>query len=142
MQANPETRIKLAALLSQSGDARAAVAELRRAVASEPDSTEALNNLAWLLATAADATVRDGAEALRLAEQACRLTANQQALPLGTLAAACAETGRFSEAIAAAQRAIALARASGDGHFAAVNEQLLAYYRAGKAFHEQKKPDR
>jgi len=41
---------------------------------------------------------------------------------IGALATAYAEAARFTEAVAATQKAIGLARAGGDARFAAVNE--------------------
>jgi len=55
---------------------------------------------------------------------------------LGTLAAAYAEAGRFSDAIKAAQKSLQLATATGDERSAAINRQLLGLYRAGKPYHE------
>jgi len=72
---------------------------------------------------------------LRLAEQACRLTSYKEATPLGTLAAAYAEAGRFADAATAAQKAIALAMATGNAQFASINQQLLKLYQAGKPYH-------
>ena len=51
--------------------------------------------LAWLLATHPDARVRDGAEAVRHGEQACKLTRYREAMLVGTLAAAYAEANRI-----------------------------------------------
>ena len=102
----------------------------------KPNWTEALNNLAWLLATCSDAAVRNGADAVRFAEQACRLTGYTRAQALGTLAAAYAEAGRFTEAATTAQKASEVARAGGDTRFAAVNERLARLYRAGRPYHE------
>ncbi len=92
--------------------------------------------MAWILATSADGAVRNGAEAVRLAERACQLTDHKQATPLGALAAACAEAGRFGGAIATAERAIALASTADNAAFADLNRQLLALYRAGTPYHE------
>ena len=72
---------------------------------------------------------------LRLAEQACRLTSYKEATPLGTLAAAYAEAGRFNDAATAAQKAIELATATGNTGFANINQQLLRLYQAGKPYH-------
>jgi Flp pilus assembly protein TadD len=132
-----EPRLELAALLYQTGDPRPAVAQLRQALLLKPDQTEALNNLAWILATCSDDQVRDGAEAVRCAARACQLTAFKQASVVGTLAAAYAEAGRFPEAVATAETAVRLATADGDTQFAAVNQQLLMLYRAGKPWHEK-----
>jgi Flp pilus assembly protein TadD len=130
-----EARSQLASLLYQTAKFGEAVAEYRQLVAAKPDQPEALSNLAWLLATSPDSAVRNGTDAVRFAEQACRLTGYQRAPMVGSLAAAYAEAGRFTEAVVATQRAIELAQSSGDSRFAAVNEQLLSLYRAGKPYH-------
>ena len=70
---------------------------------------EALNNLAWVLATSPKAELRNGAEAVRLAERACELTHYGEPLFIGTLAAAYAEAGRFPEAVTTAEKAEQLA---------------------------------
>lgn len=131
-----EARMKLAALLYQTGDPRQATVQLRRVLALKPDYAEALNNLAWLLATSSDDRVRDGAEAVQRAERACQLTGFKQAGMVGTLAAAYAEAGRFAEAVAAAESAVKLATTAGDTQFADVNQRLLTLYQAGKPWHE------
>jgi len=130
-----EARSQLASLLYQTAKFGEAVAEYRQFVAARPNEPEVLSNLAWLLATSPDSAVRNGTDAVRFAEQACRLTGYQRAPMVGSLAAAYAEAGRFTEAVAATQRAIELAQSSGDSRFAAVNEQLLSLYRAGKPYH-------
>jgi Flp pilus assembly protein TadD len=133
---NAEARLQWAALLRGNGDFRGAVEQCRQALAAKPDSVEALNNLAWMLATHPDADVRNGAEAVRFAERACHLTANTNALILGTLAAAYAETERFTNAVTAAEKAVELAQAGGNIQFAAMIQQLLRLYRARLPYHE------
>jgi len=135
LRPDTETRLQLATLFVQSGKPREAVAEYCEVLVSRPDLPEALNNVAWLLATCADATVRNGAEAVRLAERAYRLSGNAQPRELGTLAAAYAEAGRFPEAVAAAQKAVDAARAGGNDQLAAMSEQLLNLILAGKPYH-------
>jgi tetratricopeptide (TPR) repeat protein len=112
----------------------------REAVRLAPDWPPALNGLAWLRATCPDATVRDGPEAVRLAEHACAVAGRRNPALLDTLAAAYAEAGRFPEAIHAAQEAIALARTTGDE--AAVNqaETLLGSFQSGRPFRENPLP--
>jgi len=122
--------------LHQTGHWRESMAELWHVLALEPDSVEALNNLAWLMATAPDPSLRDGAGAVKLAEQALRLPPAPNLCVPGTLAAAYAEAGQFSNAVATAEKAIQEETASGQSRFAALNEQLLRLYRAGKPFHE------
>ncbi len=134
----PDLRMRLdyATLLHQTGDLRESVAQLRQALLLQPDSVEALNNLAWLLATASDNTLRDGVEAVRCAERAARLPPVKEMCVPGTLAAAYAEAGRFPEAVATAEKAVEMETAAGETRFAAINRQLLRFYRAGKPFHE------
>src|SRR5204863_1054313 len=69
-----ETRLQLAALHYQTGEFQEAVTQLQQAVQAKGDLPEALNNLAWLLATCADDHTRNGVEAVRSAERACHIT--------------------------------------------------------------------
>jgi Flp pilus assembly protein TadD len=130
-------RLELANMLHQMGKEREAVAEYRRALAIQPLSVEVLNNLAWILATSADDSVRNGTDAVALAEKACQQTQNQDPMTLGTLAAAYAEAGRFAEASATAEKAANLAAAAGNSQFANLNRQLMQLYRSGKPYHEK-----
>jgi Flp pilus assembly protein TadD len=130
-------RVELANMLHQLGRDREAVVEYRRALDRQPLSVEVLNNLAWILATSSDDSARSGTDAVALAEKACQQTQNQDPMPMGTLAAAYAETGRFTEAAATAQKAANLAAATGNSQFANINAQLLQLYRAGKPYHEK-----
>jgi TPR repeat protein len=115
-----------------------AVKELRAVLAAQPDSLPALQNLAWILATSWDENVRNGTEAVRLAERACELTNRQEARMLSALAAGLAETGKFPEAVFAARQAIERAQATGDPGFAQVNAQLLRLYQTGRPYHSAK----
>jgi protein O-mannosyl-transferase len=128
-------RLQLAPLLAATGNYAAAAEAMQAVLDVQPDSFEALNNLAWIRATCPDNAVRDGAAAVRLAKEACRISANQQPVPFGTLAAAYAETGDFTNAVAAAQTAIDLATAAGNTPFATMNRQLQQLYRAGQPLH-------
>ena len=132
----PETFVHLGMALEQSGRSREAVDSYRAALKLNPDLAGALNNLAWELATSRDDQLRNGAEAVRLAERACELTHYGQPLFVGTLAAAYAEAGRFPEAVTTAEKAEQLAMRSGLTAVAAKNRQLLELYRAGKSYHE------
>jgi len=118
--------------LANEGKLMEAVRRYREALQFQPDLIEVLNNLAWLMATANEAAVRNGPEAIQLAERACALTQHRQAMFIGTLAAAYAENGRFEEARNTAQKAIALAKAAGQTDLAARNSELLRLYAAGK----------
>ncbi|MFN0151473.1 MAG: tetratricopeptide repeat protein [bacterium] len=125
-----------ALLLSRAGRAADAIAQLREAVRLAPEWTEALNNLAWALATSSDASLRDGAQATVLAERACAGVANPPANLLDTLAAAYAETARFADATRTADAAVDRANAAGQTALAAEIALRRDLYRARRPFHE------
>ena len=102
-----------------------------RALEREPDDPSLLNSIAWLLATARDPVVRDGARAAGLGERAVRVTMGQDHSVYQTLAAAYAEQGRVTDALAAIDRAIALTRASGDTRTADLYQRQRAFYASG-----------
>jgi len=106
---DPNAHCQFALALAHTGQTREAMAQFATVLLTQPDFAEALDGLSWILATAASPDSRNGAEAVRMAERACELTARQDAAKLKTLAAAYAEAGRFPEALAAAQKAKILA---------------------------------
>lgn len=124
-------------LLPSLGRSTEAVQYLNEALRLDPNCVEALNNLAWVLATSTDASLRDGTRAVQLGERACQLTQFKQAALIGTLAAADAEAGQFTNAVATAQRAITVAQESAESALATRNQQLLVLYRSGKAYREK-----
>jgi tetratricopeptide (TPR) repeat protein len=125
-------RLQMADLLIALKRKPEALAEYRTALLINPDFTIALNNLAWVLASDSDVSIRNGQEAVKLAQKANALTGNKLPVFLGTLAAAYAECGQFSEAIAIADKAVKQSDAAGDKKLAATNQKLLDLYRAGK----------
>ena len=102
------TRLLLADLLIQTRDYRGAMEQYRQVLSVESENVAALNNLACALATCPDTSLHNGGEAVMLAQHACRLTAFKQSGLIKTLAAAYAEQGRMSEALAAANLASSL----------------------------------
>ncbi|MDR3773079.1 MAG: tetratricopeptide repeat protein, partial [Terracidiphilus sp.] len=114
------------------GNESEALAHWRKAHGIDSTRTSATLGVAWLLATAPDALVRNGAEAVRLAESA-RDAAPENAELLDTLAAAYAEDGQFPRASATAARALELAEGQG-------NRQLAADVRWRQSLYAQRKP--
>ena len=131
---------EVAAKLSGRGDFAGAAARYRSALAIDPNLAEALNNLAWLLATCPEASQRNGVEAVQLGEKACQITEYHRTVMVGTLAAAYAEAGRFSDAVATAQKACELAAVFKEDTLLARNRELLELYRAGQSYHEPPGP--
>jgi tetratricopeptide (TPR) repeat protein len=101
-------RLGLAEALARRGAFQSAVDQFRKALATEPNDPGAANGLAWLLATCPDDRVRDGAEAVAMAEKACEATGEKDLVSLRTLAAAYAEAGRWADAVATVTRALEL----------------------------------
>jgi Flp pilus assembly protein TadD len=122
----------LAAALAGLHKTKEAIGHYRDALKALPDFPEALNNLAWILAANPDPQVRNGREAVALAERACKLTEYKQPMMVGTLAAAYAETGRFAEAVTTAEKAKTLAEQANQTELAARNHTLLERYRSGQ----------
>jgi tetratricopeptide (TPR) repeat protein len=122
----------LAAALAGQHKTREAIQHYQEALKTLPDFPEALNNLAWILAANPDPQIRNGREAVALAERACRLTEYKQPMMVGTLAAAYAETGRFAEAVTTAEKARTLAEQANQTELAARNHILLERYRSGQ----------
>jgi tetratricopeptide (TPR) repeat protein len=93
---------------TELGDGRAALAHFAAAERIQPDLSRALHGRAWLLATSADRSLRDGPQALeRLAR--CAAQDGAQWPHLRTQAAALAAVGRMSEALASLTEAWATA---------------------------------
>jgi tetratricopeptide (TPR) repeat protein len=107
---------------------------LRDIAGKAPDSPRMLDELAWLLATYPEPDVRDGAEAVRLAERACTLTNRRVPAFLATLAAAYAETGDFSRGVAIGEEALKTSQALGDTESVKLTENILAALRADLPF--------
>jgi len=133
---NAKAHAQLALALAGQHHPREALAHYREALRLKPENLEALNNLAWFLATHPQAEFRNGAQAVELAERACRLTSFKVPSVIGTLAAAYAEAGRFDEAAKSALQASTLAAMLGEASLAATNQTLLKLYQAGKAYRD------
>jgi len=115
-----------------------AMEEYKRALQISPENLAALSNLAWLLATSADPSVRNGPEAVRLAERADSASSRSETSPtvLRILAAAYAEAGQFAEAKGTAQRAFEAANIQGNTTLADALQGELALYDLGLPYHK------
>src|SRR5207248_8742522 len=108
MEASSELHLGLLALINSFDAAKL----LHQAASSIPDSPVALDELAWVFATHPSEELRDGHEAVRVAEHAFALTKRSNPILLATLASAYAANGNFSEAIRTIQQSISKARSS------------------------------
>jgi len=127
----PKAYSMLGLVFFEKGDTKEAIDSWRQALKFKPDQPDVQNNLAWLLATAPDASLRQGAKAVALAERANQLNGSTNAAVLHTLAAAYAETGRYGDATATARRALELAVAQKNGDLTIRLPREIKLYETG-----------
>ncbi|HZE70695.1 MAG TPA: tetratricopeptide repeat protein, partial [Pyrinomonadaceae bacterium] len=120
------------------GRVRDAMAEYTNALQISPENLAALSNLAWLLATSSDSSLRNGSEAVRLAERADSASSRSDKHPtvLRILAAAHAEAGQFAEAKETAHQALEAANIQGNTALAEALQGELALYDLGLPYHK------
>lgn len=126
--------------LDARGKGRAALAWWRSGLAADPNHVPTLRRAAWLLATGRDASLRNGAEAVMLAERAARLTGGQDASILDCLAAAYAEAGRFADAVETGNRAVRLAVQQGKADLPVEIKARVALYEGKTAYRDGRWP--
>ena len=126
----------LGVLLHQQGKITEALAQWREVIRLRPKDMVLLNAVARLLATHPDASVRNGPEAVELARRAVQLSGERDPALLDTLAAACAEAGRFAEAIEVAQHALLLASARGNTALSEAVGSRIKLYQSGSPFRD------
>jgi Flp pilus assembly protein TadD len=122
----------------QKGQADQAVVHFQKALEIQPRNSGAQNNLAWVLATAPNASLRNGGKAVELAQQANQLSGGQNPAIIGTLAAAYAEAGRFPEAVTTAQKALQLVESQTNAASVVNDLQTqIKCYQAGSPFRDR-----
>jgi Flp pilus assembly protein TadD len=142
LQINPNdagTHFNLGRALLRSERENEAIAHFNRALQIDPHSLKTQNELAWVLATAPQPLLRDGHQAVELAEQANQTAGGKDPVILRTLAAAYAEAGRFDDAMQSAQKAVALAQAAGQSDFVRQLDGQLKLYTVKLPFHQEGK---
>jgi tetratricopeptide (TPR) repeat protein len=92
------------------------------------------NELAWPLATCWEGSIRDGKKAIELATKACELTEWKNPNFLDTLAAACAEAGRFDDAVKWQKKALEHPEVFAAEDYEQI-KQRLKLYEARKPYH-------
>jgi Flp pilus assembly protein TadD len=133
---------RLGGILASHGRSEDAIAQYRAALRLRPDWPEALGSLARLLTTEESGTLRDSAEAVRLARRACELTDYQDPMMLDALAAAYVEAGRFDDGVSLAARAAVLATLTGKRDLAAEIRGRRQLYESRRAHGETRPPHR
>jgi tetratricopeptide (TPR) repeat protein len=116
------------------------LAQLRLELDTAPDRPFALSLAATQLATCPDDSIRNGAEALALADRANSLSGGKTPVILDALSAAYAESGRFAEAVETEKQALELASQQGDVDVAATLKAHLAKYSSNLPLREPPDP--
>ncbi len=121
-----------AAVLNRTGAVLDAIRYYEEALKLSPDDAMTLNNLAWILATAPDSSMRNGVRALDLAEKLCAGAGFETPATLDTLAAALAQAGKFADAVRWQARSLEMTPASAQEY--GIRSQLLELYKEKKTF--------
>ena len=132
--ANAAAHFNLGVALTAQGKTHQALGHYRNVLKVKPEHIGACNALAWVLATSDDRGLRNGVEAIRLAQIACRATGYAESRCVDTLAAAYAEAGQWDQAIQTADKALRLARKEGNRKLAEGILARLRLYRRRKPF--------
>ena len=122
----------LGKLLFQQNSRAEGIRNLKESLRLQPSKVEVLNDLAWMLSTAPDDSLRDGKRALELALQAEKASGGADPGILDTLAAAYAETGDYPKAVEKARKALGLAKQQRNKELASSLKEETALYEAGK----------
>ncbi|PWU15126.1 MAG: hypothetical protein C5B50_15875 [Verrucomicrobia bacterium] len=128
---DPNVHYQFGKALDHLHKTREAMGQYASALLLRQDFPDALDALSWILAASPDPAWRNGAEALKMSQRACELTGNKDPLKLRTLAAAYAETGRFTEAEATARKALDLETSAANKEML---ERMVEQFKASKAW--------
>jgi tetratricopeptide (TPR) repeat protein len=125
--------------LIKKGQLGEAINQYEQSLAIQPgfiETQSVIAQIAWVLATSPDPSVRNGTKAVELAQQMDQLSGGGNPVVVTTLAAAFAEMGRFPEAITTAQRALELAASQNNTALVAALEAQIKLYQTGSPFHQ------
>ncbi len=136
----PEGRENLGYAYYKEAKFTDSLAQLEQELDSTPDRLFALSLAATQLATCPDSSIRNGAEALTLAERANSLSGGKTPIILDALSAAYAESGRFDEAVETEKQALDLASQGGDTSVAATLKAHLEKYSSNQPLREPPDP--
>ena len=136
-----DAHANLGSVFLAKGRIRDAIAHYRDALRVAPDNVAAQSNLAWVLATAADPSLRNGPEAVLFAERAESESSQSEnrAIVLRVLAAAYAEAGRFIEAKRTAEQALQAAEVQGNATLASALRDEISLYELKLPYHKEAK---
>jgi len=108
-----------------------AIADYEMTIELDEDYPDVTNNLAWILATCPEASIRDPKRAVELARRQAEARDMKEPGDIDTLAAALAATGEYEQAVTMQEKAIELLTDEGE-----IKEftSRLDLYKAGKPY--------
>jgi Flp pilus assembly protein TadD len=133
-------RMQLGMALAKKSRMKEAVVQWVEVAKLCPNDVLLLNNIAALLATSPDDSVRNGKEAVRFATQAVELTGWHEPVVIDTLGMAYAEAGDFSEAARLTQMAANLATQQNQPKMAEAFKRKIKLYESGIPIREKTGP--
>jgi len=137
---DPNAHYQFGLALARLGRTREAMSRFASALLIQPDFPNALDGLAWILATSPNQEFRNGMEAVRMAGRACELTGHSDALKLKTLAAAQAEAGQFEAAARTLQSAYEAATKAGKSELLPQYVAMRERFTAAQPWREASEP--
>jgi tetratricopeptide (TPR) repeat protein len=130
---NADAQCNLGFALFLQGRTGEAIEQAKKGLEQQPANAAIQNILAWMLTTAPEGSLRDGARAVELATKASQSNgAENNPVILRTLAAAYAETGRFAEALETARKALHLAETQSNAKVSGELSREIKLYEAGR----------
>jgi tetratricopeptide (TPR) repeat protein len=140
LEIDPESAdawLNLGTFSKQSGKWGDALKYFNRGREIEPADMRFVYQLSLLYATAPESQIRNGKEAIRLAEMICEDTKYNKPASLDLLAMALAETGQYEKAKDAAEHAYRLAIRNKENQFATQIKSRQNLYQMQKPFREK-----
>lgn len=135
LEKNPQdarAHAAVAVALNRQGNIGEAIRHYEEALKISPGDLNALNNLAWILATAPDRNLRNGPRALELAQKLCAKTDYKLVGALDTLAAAFAQAEKFDDAVKWAARSLEMTDPADPNY--GTRTKLLTLYKEKQPF--------
>ena len=139
LEINPELKdgyLNLGTFYKQQNRRSESIKYFKQGMILDPDDLRFAFQLSWLLSSAPEKYLRDGKEALRLAEFICDQTNYDTPSTLDLLAAALAENGQYTEACDIAMKAYQLALRDRNRQLSTAINKRLGLYKMNKPFRE------
>ena len=140
VEINPDfvaARCNLGTMLYSNARVQEALAQWREVLRLDPNFVPAMVQAAQALAASPNASDRNGAEAVKLAQRAVQLSGSSNPAYLDALGAAYAEAGRFADAIETARKALELAREQNQGALVESLNARIKLYETQHPYREE-----